>query len=489
MLFIMAVTLYTSRVILQILGVEDFGVYNVVGGIITMFAFINGGMVSATQRYITFEIGQGNKDKLQKVFSTALQIHALISLIILILGETVGLWFLWEKLVIPPDRMIAAMWVYQCSIIACVVSIMSIPYNADIIAHEKMSAFAYISVIEVSLKLAIVFLLTIVTYDKLIVYAILILLTQLAVRLIYSKYCNRHFVESKYRHHLEKGLFKEMSAFAGWSFWGNLAGVLYTQGLNLMLNVFFGPVVNAARGIAVQVQGAVQQFVSNFQTALNPQITKNYANGSLQEMHSLMFRSARFSFFLLFFLTLPVLLETEFILTLWLKTVPENTVVFTQLMILISLVYTTANPCIIANQATGKVKVYQTVVGGLLLMILPISYIVLKMGAPAYSVFIVHFCVEVVAQFARIYMLRRLIHLPLRKYIMNVYVPIIVSVTFAVILPSYVTLNMDDGWNRFLLVGTTCVIFVSISALLFGFTKNERDFIVNKILHLLHISR
>ena len=489
MLFIMAVTLYTSRVILQVLGVEDFGVYNVVGGIITMFAFINGGMVSATQRFITFEIGQGNKDKLQKVFSTALQIHALISLIIVILGETVGLWFLWEKLVIPPDRMVAAMWVYQCSIIACVVSIMSIPYNAAIIAHEKMSAFAYISVIEMSLKLAIVFLLTIVSFDKLIVYAILILLTQLTVRLIYSHYCNRHFEESKYRHHLDKGLFKEMSAFSAWSFWGNLSGVLYTQGLNLMLNVFFGPVVNAARGIAVQVQGAVQQFVSNFQTALNPQITKNYANGSLQEMHSLMFRSARFSFFLLFFLTLPVLLETEFILTLWLKTVPENTVVFTQLMILISLVYTTANPCIIANQATGKVKVYQAVVGGLLLMILPISYVVLKMGAPAYSVFIVHFSVEVIAQFARIYMLRPLIHLPLRKYIMNVYVPIIVSVAFAVILPSYVTLNMDDGWNRFLLVGTTCVISVSISALLFGFTKNERDFIVNKILHILHISR
>ena len=330
MLFTMGVSLFTSRVILQTLGIEDYGIYSVVGGIITMFAFINGGMISATQRFLTFEIGKGNLLQLKKVFSTSLQIHTLIAFVIVLLGETVGLWFLYEKLVIPPDRLVAALWVYQCSIIVCVINIMSVPYNADIIAHEKMSAFAYISIIEVILKLAIVYMLYVTPWDKLITYSILLLIVQLIIRCIYARYCSNHFEESHYCHQVDKSLFKEMFAFAGWSFWGNLAGVLYTQGLNMMLNMFFGPIVNAARGIAVQVQAAVQQFIGNFQVALNPQITKNYATGELVQMHILMFRSARFSFFLLYLLTLPILLETNYILTLWLETVPADAVVFTR---------------------------------------------------------------------------------------------------------------------------------------------------------------
>ena len=487
MLFMMGVSLFTSRVILETLGVEDFGIYSVVGGIITMFAFINGGMVSATQRFITFEIGKGNMEKLKSVFSTSLQIHALISLIIVLLGETAGLWFLYEKMVIPEGRMDAAMWVYQCSIIACVVNIMSIPYNADIVAHEKMSAFAYISIIEVSLKLAIVYLLLVSPWDKLIVYAILLLVVQFSIRFVYSHYCHKHFEETKYQRTFNKPLFKEMLSFAGWSFWGNLAGVLYTQGLNMMLNVFFGPVVNAARGIAVQVQSAVQQFTTNFQMALNPQITKNYAAGDLEQMHSLMFRSARFSFFLLFFLTLPILIETNFVLTVWLKNVPENTVVFTQLMIAVSLIYTIANPCVVANQATGKVKVYQAVVGGILLLIVPISYIVLKLGAPAYSVFIVHFCVESVAQLSRMIMLRKLIHLPLSAYLKNIYLPVILVVCLAVLLPLYVHTLFSEGWERFFIVGIVCVISVSVMVFLVGLTSGEKVFFINKAKGILKI--
>lgn len=487
MLFMMGVSLFTSRVILETLGVEDFGIYSVVGGIITMFAFINGGMVSATQRFITFEIGKGNMEKLKSVFSTSLQIHALISLIIVILGETVGLWFLYEKMVIPEGRMDAAMWVYQCSIIACVVNIMSIPYNADIVAHEKMSAFAYISIIEVSLKLAIVYLLQVSPWDKLIVYAILLLVVQLSIRFVYSHYCHKHFEETKYKHHWNKPLLYEMISFAGWSFWGSLAGVLYTQGLNMMLNVFFGPVVNAARGIAVQVQSAVQQFTTNFQMALNPQITKNYAAGDLEQMHSLMFRSARFSFFLLFFLTLPILIETNFVLTVWLKNVPENTVVFTQLMIAISLICTVSNPCVVANQATGKVKVYQAVVGGILLLIVPIAYIVLKLGAPAYSVFVVHFCIESVAQLSRMIMLRKLIHLPLSAYLKNIYLPVILVACLAVLLPLYVHTLFSEGWERFFIVGIVCVISVSVMVFLVGLTSGEKVFFINKAKGILKI--
>lgn len=489
MLFTMGISLFTSRVVLQTLGVEDYGISSVVGGVISMFTFINSAMVSSTQRYLNFELVRGDANQLRSVFSTSLQIHALIALAIIVLSETVGLWFLNEKLVIPEARMTAAMWVYQCSILSCAVSIMSTPYNAVIVAHEKMSAFAYISILDVSLKLLVVYLLVVLPFDKLIILSILNLLVQLFIRYIYTIYCHRHFPESYFQFRFNKTLFKEMFGFAGWSFWGNLAAILYTQGLNMMLNIFFGPIVNAARGIAVQVQSAVQQFVGGFQTALNPQITKNYASNNLPQMHSLMFRSARFSFLLLFFLSLPVLMETNFILTLWLKTVPNDAVIFTQIMICISLIYTTANPCVIANQATGKVKIYQMVVGGILLLILPISYVVLKLGAPAYSVFIVHFCIESVAQFSRMYMLRNLIHLPLWQYMKNIYIPIVSTVAIAIILPLVVRLQFAEGWLRFLAVGFTCVLSVGASSYFIGFTKQERVFFLDKSLRLLRIKR
>ena len=489
MLFTMGISLFTSRVILQTLGVEDYGISSVVGGVISMFTFINAAMVSSTQRYLNFELVRGDANQLRNVFSTSLQIHALIALAIIVLSETVGLWFLNEKLVIPEARMNAAMWVYQCSILSCAVSIMSTPYNAVIVAHEKMSAFAYISILDVSLKLLVVYLLVVLPFDKLIILSILTLLVQLFIRYIYTLYCHRHFPESYFQFRFNKTLFKEMFGFAGWSFWGNLAAILYTQGLNMMLNIFFGPIVNAARGIAVQVQSAVQQFVGGFQTALNPQITKNYASNNLPQMHSLMFRSARFSFLLLFFLSLPVLMETNFILTLWLKTVPDDAVVFTQIMICISLIYTTANPCVIANQATGKVKIYQMVVGGILLLILPISYVVLKLGAPAYSVFIVHFCIESLAQFSRMYMLRKLIHLPLWQYMKNIYIPIVSTVAIAIILPLVVRMQVAEGWLRFLAVGFTCVLSVGASSYFIGFTKQERVFFLDKSLRLLRNKR
>lgn len=489
MLFTMGISLFTSRVVLQTIGVEDYGISSVVGGVISMFTFINAAMVSSTQRYLNFELVRGDANQLRSVFSTSLQIHALIALAIIVLSETVGLWFLNEKLVIPEARMNAAMWVYQCSILSCAVSIMSTPYNAVIVAHEKMSAFAYISILDVSLKLLVVYLLVVLPFDKLIILSILNLLVQLFIRYIYTLYCHRHFPESYFQFRFNKTLFKEMFGFAGWSFWGNLAAILYTQGLNMMLNIFFGPIVNAARGIAVQVQSAVQQFVGGFQTALNPQITKNYASNNLPQMHSLMFRSARFSFLLLFFLSLPVLMETNFILTLWLKTVPDDAVVFTQIMICISLIYTTANPCVIANQATGKVKIYQMVVGGILLLILPISYVVLKLGAPAYSVFIVHFCIESVAQFSRMYMLRNLIHLPLWQYMKNIYIPIVSTVAIAIILPLVVRMQVAEGWLRFLAVGFTCVLSVGASSYFIGFTKQERVFFLDKSLRLLRIKR
>lgn len=273
MLFTMAVSLYTSRVVLNTLGVEDFGIYNVVGGVVAMFGFLNSAMSSSTQRYITFELGKNDFEQLKKVFNTSVSIHAFISVVILILAETIGLWFLYNKMTIPIERMDAALWVYQGAIASTIVLIMSVPYNATIIAHEKMSAFAYISVLEVVLKLLIVYLLLIGDFDKLKLYAVLMFSIQLIIRLIYGRYCKKHFSETKFQWTKDWKLFKEMLGFAGWNLWGNCAGIAFTQGVNILLNMFFGPAVNAARGIAVQVQNAVNQFSFNFQTALNPHTT------------------------------------------------------------------------------------------------------------------------------------------------------------------------------------------------------------------------
>lgn len=481
MLFMMAVSLFTSRVILDILGVEDYGIYNVVGGVVAMFGFLNGSMSSASQRYITFALGKGDEKRLLAVFSTTLQIHTLIAAIIVILGETIGLWFLYNKMQIPADRMDAAFWVLQCSIISTVIMIVSVPYNAAIIAHEKMSAFAYISVLEVVLKLAIVYMLVVFSVDKLILYAFLILAIQLLIRFCYSIYCHKHFKETKYIHVWDKALFMEMTGFAGWSLFGNLSAVLFTQGLNMLLNVFFGPVVNAARAVAVQVQNAIQQFVGNFQMALNPQITKTYAKNEMKEMHKLMFRSARFSFYLLFFLSLPVLFETDFILTIWLKTVPDNTITFLRIMICISLINAIANPLIVANQATGKVKRYQAVCGSILLLIFPISYVLLILGCPAYSVFIAHFVMEAIAQLARIIMLRPLIGIGIKDYIVNIYARIALVVVSAIIPPVIAYNAIVPGIVRFFVIGIICVMSVSVCAYYLGLNSNERIFVMSKV--------
>lgn len=483
-LFIMLVTLYTSRVVLNTLGVSDYGIYNVVGGVVAMFGFINASMSSATQRYITFALGKGDIADLRKIFSTALQIHVLIAALIVVLGETVGLWFMYTQMQIPADRMDAAFWVLQCSILSTVVMIISVPYNADIIAHERMSAFAYISIIEAVLRLAIVYLLLAFSYDKLILYAFLTLAVQLLIRFCYSSYCNKHFPESKYRHVWDKFLFKEMTGFAGWGMFSSLSGILSGQGLNMLLNVFFGPVVNAARAVAVQVQNAILQFIGNFQMAINPQITKTYANGEMEDMHKLMFRSARFTFYLLFVVSLPVLFETNFILTVWLKTVPENTVIFLRIMICVSLLYPLSNPLIIANQATGQVRNFQFVSGLILLFILPVSYICLSFGLPAYSVFVVHFIMEFTTLFYRLRLLRSSINIRFIDYFKNVFFRVVLVVAISIIIPIAIYNYMGNTIIRFFLICIICILSVGLSAYTVGLSHNERLFIKSKAIYI-----
>lgn len=486
MFFTMAVSLFTSRVILQTLGVTDYGINNVVGGVVAMFSFLNGAMASATQRYLNVDIATGNEAHLKVSFRTAMQIHVLIALFILILAETVGLWFVLNKLVIPENRMYAAMWVYQFSIVASIVSIISLPYNAAIIAHERMSAFAYISIMDVVLKLLIVYMLVISPFDKLITYSALFLCVNLLDRFIYNWYCKKHFSEVNFSLKVDKPLFREMSSFAGWSLWGNIAFVLFTQGLNMLLNMFFGPAVNAARGIAVQVQGVIQGFVANVQTAVNPQITKSYAQANLKRMHKLMYASSKFCFYLLFLIVLPLSFEAQFVLKVWLGIVPDHTVWFLRLIMFIMLTETLANPYIIANQATGKVKVYQAVCGGLLLCIVPVAYIVLKLGGNPESVYIVHGCIAVITQLARVYMMRRLIDLPMMTYFKNVVAPILMVAATSFIIPFLIYMNMSYGVLSFFVVCAVSVLCVIIFAYLVGTNRDEKDMIQEKITAVAH---
>jgi O-antigen/teichoic acid export membrane protein len=488
MFITLVVSLFTSRIVLNTLGVEDYGIYNVVGGIITLFSVVNSAMTTATQRYITFELGKDDIDRIKSVFSTSIQIHFCISVIIFFLAESIGVWFLCKKMNIPEERFDAAFWVYQCSIISSLISVMTVPYNAVIIAHEKMSAFAYISVFEVLLKLVIVFLLYISPFDKLKSYAVMMLIIYIMIRCIYGRYCTKHFVESKYQHRIDYLLLKEMFGFASWCFLGNFASVLYNQGLNILLNIFFGPAVNAARGIAVQVQGVVRRFVSNFQMALNPQITKCYASNRLSDMHLLMFRSARLSFYLLFFLCLPVIIEADIILTLWLKIVPKHTDIFLRIILCVTLIYSVANPLIAANHATGKVKNYQIVCGSILLAILPVSYFFLRLDFPPYVVFIVHFIFEIVCQFARMYMLRNLIHLPIVEYFKHIYIRIILVASISFVIPYLIHINMGQSIVRLIFVILSSFISVLITCYFIGLEKNEKYFL-RKVLYSKLISR
>jgi len=308
MLLMLGVNLYTSRVIMNVLGVEDFGIYNVVGGVVTMFTFLSGAMGGSTSRFLTFELGKKNFPQSKKIFSAALGIHFVLALVIFIVAETIGLWLLTHKLVIPVERIEAAHWAYQFSVLSCMISIIQIPYNASIVANERMNIYAYLSLADVVLRLVIVYLLTLADFDKLQVYAILVFSVSVITASIYRIYCKREFAECSFSFHWDKNLYRTMLSYSGWDLIGNLAVIGMGQGLNLLLNVFFGPVVNAARAIAYQVQGAIFGFVSNFLTAVKPQIIKLYAEGSIESMMKLVFSTSKYSFYLLYFLSLPALL-------------------------------------------------------------------------------------------------------------------------------------------------------------------------------------
>lgn len=479
MIITMLVSLYTSRVVLNTLGVEDFGIYNVVGGVVAMFGFLNSSMASATQRFLSFELGRQDYAQLKKVFSMSLNIHFLIAIVIFILAETVGLWFLNTRMVIPAERMEAAQWVYQFSVLAFMVTILSVPYNASIIAYEKMNVFAYISILEVSLKLLIVFMLQWFDYDKLKLFAVLTFSVSLIIRIIYGGYCKRKLPTCTYAFVKDKALFRTLFSYTGWNLWGNLAAVTMGQGINILLNLFFGPVVNAARGIAYQVSSAVTQFVTNFQMAVNPQIIKSYASGDRKYMHQLIFTASKYSFFLLFTLALPLLLETEYVLKLWLKIVPDYAVLFTRLVLCIVLVDCISGPLMTAAQASGDIKVYQSVLGGMLLFILPISYMFLKLGYPPETAMYVNLIISFLVLIVRLFILDWLIKFPIKEFSQKVLIRILIVVVMSFIgslLYKTSSISLHPLLN--IALSATFVIFISYGL---GISRSERNNINNKI--------
>lgn len=487
MLLLMLVSLYTSRLVLNTLGVEDYGIYNVVAGVILMLNFLTNSLGGASSRYITYDLGKGDINVMKKTFGNIISIHLLLAIIIIILGETIGLWFMTTQLQIPEERETAAFWVYQFSIFSSVMSVISVPYNASIIAHERMSAFAYLSIIDAILKLIIVYLLLIISYDKLITYSALFLCIQIFDRIVYSVYCRKHFKETRSKPCFDKQQFKEIFAFAGWTLNGNLAVMGLTQGINMLLNMFFGPIVNAARGISVQVQSTVQSFCTNFQMALNPQLTKSYAIKDLTNMHQLLKASSKISYFLIFFISLPIMLKTPLILRWWLGIVPEHTVNFLRLILWPSIFYTLSNPLVVSIHATGNIKRFQLIEGSILLCIVPISYLLLKFfHIPPELVFIVQIIIELCALYARLRIVLPMISMQISDYIINVIYPITKVTLIAPIIPIIINCYMKENILSFFIVCIASICCVFITAYYWGCSVSERYFINKKIKDILN---
>lgn len=481
MIIVMIVGLFTSRILLQALGVEDYGIYNVVGGFVAMFSMISSSFTSAISRFITFELGKGDVEQLKRVFSTSIMVQVGLCLIVVIVAETFGLWFLYEKMVIPDGRLNAAFWVFQLSVLSFVISLQTIPYTSSIISHERMSAFAYISIYEVVCKLIICFVVLSASIDKLVLLSILMCCISISSQIVYIWYCKKHFEECSYHFTFDKVLLKKMFGFAGWNFVGSSGWVLRAQGGTILFNLFGGPAANAANGIASALSSAVTGFVSNFTTAFNPQITKNYAAKKYVELNRLLIYCSKISFFMLLFIGLPVMLNTHFILSLWLGYVPEHSAELVRLIILFSLSETISTSLITAKLATGNIRNYQLIVGGVQLLSVPLAYIVLKLGAPIESIYVSYFVVSVGCLISRMLLLRGDIPLlSIRKFFIKVVLNVWLVGLIASVIPVYIAMQMDEGWSCLIATGLASVVSCTITMFYFGFDKTAR----NKIIEL-----
>ena len=487
MLFSMFVSLYTSRLVLNALGVVDYGIYGVVGGFVTMFSIISSSLSSAVSRFMTFAIGRNDKTMLNNVFSMSLLIHVILALLVIMLAETIGLWFVNNRMTIPVERISAANWAYQASILSFVFSLFMIPYNAMIISHEDMKVFAYIGILDSILRLFVVIFVAYcqLNYDKLIVYSILLVFVTLILQSIYFVYCKKKYEECHLKIQINITTLKDMGAFAGWNFIGCSAQLLKDQGVNVLLNLFGGPVLNAARGIATSVNSAVSSFTSGFMTAINPQITKSYASSDYRYLFSLLEKGARFSYYILMILALPIILETDFVLTLWLKTYPPHSVSFVRLVLILSLSDVISRPLITAQLATGRIRNYQIVVGGVLLLNFPLSYIFLKCHFSPESIYMIAIAISFMCLAIRLCFLRNMINLSIKRYFFRVICNVLLVTLASTLLPYILHVSMTSGLIRFSVVGIISVLCSLCSIYFVGCNRTEREEIIYKLLSVL----
>lgn len=484
MFLVMAVSLFTSRIILKNLGVEDFGIYNVVGGVVSMMAVVNTTMAVATQRYLTFSLGKDDVEGLQKVFSTSMLIYVLLSFVLVVLSETIGLWWINNVLIIPHSRLSAANWVFQFAVVSCIMSLLTNPYNAAIIAHEKMDYYAYLSIIEVLLKFTVAYILSIVTIDRLNTYGFLLMIVQAIILIMYYAYCKHCFKECSFRIYKDKTLFLELLSYSGWNLFGAFAGVAKGQGINILLNCFYGPAVNAARGIAYQINAVVSQFFTNFYTAVKPQLTKYYAQEKYDEMIHLVFQSARMSFYLILFISLPIMIETPMVIELWLNTEIDYVVSFTRLIILISAVDAMATPLMTLMHATGKIKLYQIIIGLSTISILPISYVFIKyFHCNPNVVFYISLSISVFCMFARLYLVNREVSLPIKRYILDVFIQCAFVATISAICPVLLYLLLQESVSSFFVVCFVSLLSSFLTIYIIGLQKSEREIVTRFILN------
>lgn len=488
MLITMLIGLYMSRVVLDALGEVNYGIYNVVGDFVTMFGFISGAMVTATQRFLSFEIGKGDEGNVKAVFSTAVVIHMRLAAAVLIIGEVVGVWYLNTQMNIPDNRIEAANWVFQMSLLTFVINIYSVPYNAAIVAYERMTAFAYVAILESVLKLAVALLITISSSDKLVLYAVLLACIALSVRIIYGVYVSRNFPQCVCTWHVNKRCSKEMTGFVGWNLIGSISNIAKDQGINLVLNLFFGTTVNAARGLATKVMGIISSFATNFQMALNPQIIKSYAAEQLEEMFDLVFKGSKFSYLLLLFLSLPVFIEADFLLGIWLIKVPEYTVVFLRLVLATVLFDSLSNSLVTAMHASGKVRDYQIVVGGISLLTLPCVYWVLSMGYSPEWAMIVGLAFSFICHIARLVMLHFSIGMPVGRFLLKVTLRVLATTLLAAVLPIFCYMQMEQDFVSFLAVCGVSAISSTIFIFIIGLNSNERSLIMGFVKRKLKFS-
>lgn len=479
MFVMMFIGFFTARITLNALGVDDFGINNVVGGLVSMFSLLSTSLSSAAGRFITFALGKGDLEEQKRTFATTVNIHVILAIVVVLAIETVGVWFLNHKLNIPHDRMVAAHWVLQCSVVSFALGVFSVPYNSSIIAHERMSAFAYMTIFDAVCKLIVVAAIYFYGGDKLILFSILSLIPGIITQIIYIWYCKKHFSECVYTFQWDKKLFREMFGFAGWNFIGCTAGLMRDQGVNIVINIFTSPAVNAARAIAMRLNSLIGQFTGNFMVSLNPQITKYYAVGDLTRMHKLLFYGTRLSYYLFMFLSIPVIFEVEVILNVWLGNVPAHTILFTRLVLILSLIDIFSQTLITAQNATGNIRNYQLVVGGLYLLNLPFSYLLLKMGMIPEITLVVAIVIAVACMIARLCFLRNSIKLPVYDYVRKVILNALLVTAVSLVLPGLCYFFVSGTLWRFLAVCTASVISSAAAIYFIGCDSQERDLAKN----------